>query len=71
MILEYIGNGKHITGLPARDLDESDAQLINDYASLFGMTTKQCEQALIKSGLYRKPPKAVAPTLSDTTEEGD
>lgn len=67
MTLEYIGNGGHITGLPAQDLSEQD---VKDYASLIGLTVTQCKKALLKSGLYAEP---VAPPLPDTdnTEDDD
>lgn len=43
IILEYIGNGNYIPGIPDHDLDEADVE-----AS--GMTV----QELVKTGLWKK-----------------
>lgn len=42
-MLEYIGNGEFIPGVPARDLTGEEVKALGG------------EQALIGSGLYRKP----------------
>jgi len=69
MILEYIGDGRHIAGIPARDLQESDTQAIEAYGSLFDLTKTQTIKALVNSGLYQKPSASVAPTLPETVAE--
>lgn len=42
-MLTYIGNGKYIVGIPARDLDP-------DEVARFG------EKYLLATGLYKRPP---------------
>lgn len=51
-MLEYIGNGKHITGIPARELSNEE---ILTLAESFGMTEKEFTSLLIERGLYKEP----------------
>lgn len=47
--LRYIGNGKHITGIPARDLDASDLVSVAVYLD---MTVNDASALLVARGLY-------------------
>ena len=58
MKLIYIGNGKHITGIPARDLSADD---ISRIAGDLSMPETELIDLLILRGIYSRvpePPKA-------------
>lgn len=54
MPLKYIGKGKHIMGLPARDLSDDE---IESYAKSIGFTVGTTQTLLVDRGLYKSPPK--------------
>jgi hypothetical protein len=47
-MLKYVGNGRFLPGIPARDLTDEEAAQFN-------------EKDLLKSGLYEKEKKAKEP----------
>jgi len=50
IILKYNGDDtKHITGLPAQDLTNSD---VKAYGEIYGLTLEETISALINGGLY-------------------
>lgn len=74
MTLTYIGNGKHITGIPARDLTADD---ISRIAGDLAMPESELIELLISRGIYSRPvtkaskktePKETAPIADN--EEG-
>lgn len=54
MTLLYTGNGKHITGIPARDLETND---ISRIAGDYGMPETELIELLITRGIYSRPPQ--------------
>ena len=64
-MLKYIGDGRHITGIPATDLDDTQ---ISDLAEIFNLTPTSFEDLLIERGLYARPsqPKKAASKKQDT-----
>lgn len=51
-MLTYIGNGKHITGIPARDLTDTD---ISRIAGELSMPENELIELLILRGIYSRP----------------
>ena len=54
-MLKYVGDGGFIPGIPARDIGKAELLAMSaGWAVLLGVSPKQVEKALIKSGLYEK-----------------
>jgi hypothetical protein len=68
IILRYNGDGKqHITGIPARDLDQHDLDRLIE-GGLF-VSVDDAIAALTVRGLYSVPKAAPKPKKSEITEE--
>ena len=63
MPLKYIGKGKSILGLPARDLSDDD---IESYSQAIGMSNKGTVSILIERGLYKALPKQKTTKVKDS-----
>ena len=65
-MLKYIGDGRHITGIPAQDLTDED---ISRLAAVFNYSGADFNALLIERGLYSpqsKPAKKIDKVTDDS-----
>ena len=66
--LKYVGNGKHITGVPARDLTKTD---IDQLLGRMFINETDAIKALTKTGLYCTVKSTTKPPKKETSEDDE
>ncbi len=67
MTLKYIGDGKHITGIPAQDLTDED---ISRLAAVFNYSEADFIALLIQRGLYSQSKTKPAKKIEKVEDDG-